>query len=100
MRDNRGSPVADAQVVLKPKSGEALLAPPPPIVSAIDATEVSPSWNKCSPARNGEVLYLHSVPTSSDDWAALLELSGGLAPDLPGFGRTSKAGNLDYSLPA
>jgi pimeloyl-ACP methyl ester carboxylesterase len=53
-----------------------------------------------APARTSEVLYLHSVPTSSDDWPALLELSGGLAPDLPGFGRTSKAGNLDYSLPA
>ena len=25
VRDNRGSPVADAQVVLKPKSGEALV---------------------------------------------------------------------------
>jgi len=52
------------------------------------------------PAREIEVLYLHSVPTSSDDWAALLEMSGGVAPDLPGFGRTSKAGNLDYALPA
>ncbi|MGH2894126.1 MAG: alpha/beta fold hydrolase [Solirubrobacteraceae bacterium] len=51
-------------------------------------------------ARDTEVLYLHSVPTSSDDWGALLELTGGVAPDLPGFGRTSKAGNLDYSLPA
>ena len=53
-----------------------------------------------APASDSEVLYLHSVPTSSDDWRALLELSGGLAPDLPGFGRTSKAGNLDYALPA
>jgi pimeloyl-ACP methyl ester carboxylesterase len=53
-----------------------------------------------APARTREVLYLHSVPTSSDDWVALLELTGGVAPDLPGFGRTSKAGNLDYSLPA
>jgi pimeloyl-ACP methyl ester carboxylesterase len=52
------------------------------------------------PALGSEVLYLHSVPTSSDDWPALLELTGGLAPDLPGFGRTSKAGNLDYSLSA
>jgi pimeloyl-ACP methyl ester carboxylesterase len=52
------------------------------------------------PARESEVLYLHSVPTSSDDWAALLDVSGGVAPDLPGFGRTSKAGNLDYALPA
>jgi len=53
-----------------------------------------------APARDSEVLYLHSVPTSSDDWLELLERSGGLAPDLPGFGRTSKAGNLDYALPA
>lgn len=45
-----------------------------------------------------EVLYLHSVPTSSDDWLALLELTGGTAPDLPGFGRSAKPGNLDYSL--
>lgn len=53
-----------------------------------------------APARNSEVLYLHSVPTSSDDWVDPLASSGGVAPDLPGFGRTSKAGNLDYTLPA
>lgn len=53
-----------------------------------------------APAHDSEVLYLHSVPTSSDDWQAPLALSGGVAPDLPGFGRTSKAGNLDYALPA
>ncbi|MGZ4169434.1 MAG: alpha/beta fold hydrolase [Solirubrobacteraceae bacterium] len=53
-----------------------------------------------APARDTEVLYLHSVPTSSDDWQAPLALSGGVAPDLPGFGRTGKAGNLDYALPA
>jgi pimeloyl-ACP methyl ester carboxylesterase len=28
----------------------------------------------------------------------MLERTGGIAPDLSGFGRTSKAGNLDYSL--
>jgi pimeloyl-ACP methyl ester carboxylesterase len=53
-----------------------------------------------APALHSEVLYLHSVPTSSDDWSAPLHLAGGLAPDLPGFGRSSKAGNLDYSLSA
>ena len=53
-----------------------------------------------APARDIEILYLHSVPTSSDDWAEMLDVTGGLAPDLLGFGRTSKAGNLDYSLPA
>jgi pimeloyl-ACP methyl ester carboxylesterase len=46
----------------------------------------------------GDVLYLHSVPTSSDDWVDLLALTGGIAPDLPGFGRSGKAANYDYSL--
>jgi pimeloyl-ACP methyl ester carboxylesterase len=43
-------------------------------------------------------LYLHGVPTSSDDWVALLDRTGGIAPDLIGFGRSAKAGNLDYTL--
>ncbi len=43
------------------------------------------------------ILYLHGVPTSSGDWTAFLELTGGIAPDLPGFGRSAKAGHLDYS---
>ena len=43
-------------------------------------------------------VYLHGVPTSSDDWVPFLELSGGLAPDLPGFGRTGKSGALAYTI--
>jgi pimeloyl-ACP methyl ester carboxylesterase len=43
-------------------------------------------------------LYLHGVPTNSDEWPVFLARSGGLAPDLPGFGRTGKAGNLDYTI--
>ncbi len=43
-------------------------------------------------------LYLHGCPTSSDDWGELLERTGGIAPDLVGFGRSAKAANLDYSL--
>jgi pimeloyl-ACP methyl ester carboxylesterase len=44
------------------------------------------------------VLYLHGVPTSSDQWLAFLERTGGLAPDLPGFGRTGKRGDGDYTI--
>jgi pimeloyl-ACP methyl ester carboxylesterase len=44
-------------------------------------------------------VYLHSVPTSSDDWLDLLERTGGVAVDLPGFGRSGKGGHLDYTLP-
>lgn len=45
-----------------------------------------------------DTVYLHGIPTSSDIWVPLLERTGGLAPDLIGFGRSSKAGNLDYTL--
>jgi pimeloyl-ACP methyl ester carboxylesterase len=43
-------------------------------------------------------LYLHGLPTSSDDWTPFLERTGGIAPDLIGFGRSAKSGNLDYSI--
>jgi pimeloyl-ACP methyl ester carboxylesterase len=60
----------------------------------------APVFYRRAPATDTATLYLHSVPTSSDDWTELLETTGGVAPDLPGFGRSSKAGNLEYTLPA
>ncbi len=44
------------------------------------------------------IVYLHGVPTSSFDWLTPLALGGGIAVDLPGFGRSGKRGDLDYSL--
>lgn len=44
------------------------------------------------------VLYLHGVPTSSDEWLPFLERTGGLAPDLPGFGRSGKRGDGDFTI--
>jgi pimeloyl-ACP methyl ester carboxylesterase len=63
-------------------------------------TEVagSPAFYRSAPSAGTPALYLHGVPTSSDDWIELLERSGGVAPDLPGFGRSGKAGNLDYTI--
>jgi pimeloyl-ACP methyl ester carboxylesterase len=46
---------------------------------------------------SGTPLYLHDAITSSDDWTTFLERTGGLAPDLIGFGRSGKGGHLDYS---
>lgn len=43
-------------------------------------------------------LYLHGVPTNSDDWVGFLERGGGIAPDLPGFGRSGKPGSLAYTI--
>jgi pimeloyl-ACP methyl ester carboxylesterase len=43
-------------------------------------------------------LYLHGVPTNSDEWVEFLARSGGIAPDLPGFGRSGKPGSLSYTI--
>ena len=58
----------------------------------------SPVFYRSAPATDPTPLYLHGIPTSSDDWLPFLERIGGIAPDLPGFGRTGKAANLDYTI--
>jgi pimeloyl-ACP methyl ester carboxylesterase len=58
----------------------------------------SPVFYRSAPAADPPPLFLHGIPTSSDDWRELLERTGGLAPDLLGFGRSGKGGQLDYSL--
>jgi pimeloyl-ACP methyl ester carboxylesterase len=50
-------------------------------------------------AGDAPILYLHGVPTSSWDWIPFLERFGGIAPDLPGFGRSAKPADFDYSIP-
>jgi len=56
-------------------------------------------WHS-APAGDGAApaLYLHGVPSNSDEWLPFLELGGGLAPDLPGFGRSGKPGSLRYTI--
>jgi pimeloyl-ACP methyl ester carboxylesterase len=58
----------------------------------------APIYYRSAPASDPRPLYLHGVPTSSDDWTGFLERTGGLAPDLIGFGRSSKGGHLDYTI--
>jgi pimeloyl-ACP methyl ester carboxylesterase len=43
-------------------------------------------------------LYVHGNPTNSDDWVEFLARTGGIAPDLPGFGRSGKPAHFDYSI--
>ena len=45
------------------------------------------------------VLYVHGVPTASWQWLPFLERTGGIAPDLPGYGKSGKPGDFDYSIP-
>jgi pimeloyl-ACP methyl ester carboxylesterase len=60
----------------------------------------TPVFYRSAPVPDGGSIpfYLHGIPTSSDDWSELLERTGGIAPDLVGFGRTGKGAHLDYTL--
>jgi pimeloyl-ACP methyl ester carboxylesterase len=49
-------------------------------------------------AGDAPILYLHGVPTHSHDWIPFLERTGGIAPDLPGFGKSAKPAEFDYSI--
>ena len=62
--------------------------------------DVEAFWRRAEPdAGAAPVLYLHGVPTSSDDWLPFLARTGGIAADLPGFGRSGKPASFDYSIP-
>ena len=56
-------------------------------------------WREAPATTTAPTLYLHGVPTSGSDWLPFLERTGGLAPDLPGFGRSGKSAGFDYSIP-
>jgi pimeloyl-ACP methyl ester carboxylesterase len=56
------------------------------------------TWRESEPRTAAPVLYVHGVPSDGDDWLPFLERTGGYAPDLPGFGRSGKPGDFDYSI--
>jgi pimeloyl-ACP methyl ester carboxylesterase len=59
---------------------------------------VDPLYWRSAHGAEPPVVYVHGVPDSSDVWLPFLERTGGVAPDLPGFGRSAKRADLDYSI--
>ena len=56
-------------------------------------------WREADPpAGTAPTLYVHGVPNSSELWDPFLERTGGVALDLPGFGRSDKPADFDYSI--
>jgi pimeloyl-ACP methyl ester carboxylesterase len=55
-------------------------------------------WHEAPALTTEPVVYVHGVPTNADDWLPFLERTGGLALDLPGFGRSGKAADFPYSI--
>ena len=57
-----------------------------------------PRWTRDPTAGSvPPIVWLHGVPTCADDWLPFLAAAGGYAPDLPGFGRSSKRGDGDFT---
>lgn len=52
-------------------------------------------WRRAGAA---PVLYVHGNPNNSDLWVPFLERTGGVAMDLPGFGRSAKPAQFPYSI--
>jgi pimeloyl-ACP methyl ester carboxylesterase len=71
----------------------------PPVEIAERRSEVAGLDTHWHQSGDAPILYLHGVPTAGWDWEPFLARSGGLAPDLPGFGRSAKPGDFDYSIP-
>jgi len=44
------------------------------------------------------ILWLHRVPNASEMWAPFQARAGGIAVDLPGFGRSGKPASFDYTI--
>lgn len=55
-------------------------------------------WRSAAQSTEHPVLYVHGVPTHSIEWPLFLRVTGGVAVDLPGFGRSEKPRHFDYSI--
>ncbi len=49
-------------------------------------------------AGDAPILYVHGNPNNSDLWLPFLGRTGGVAVDLPGYGRSAKPANFDYTI--
>jgi pimeloyl-ACP methyl ester carboxylesterase len=59
---------------------------------------VPTNWREAPSGDAAPILYLHGVPTASWQWLPFLERTGGIAPDLPGLGKSGKPADFDYSI--
>jgi pimeloyl-ACP methyl ester carboxylesterase len=59
---------------------------------------VQTHWREAPSEGRPPILYVHGVPTASWDWEPYLQRIGGIAPDLPGFGRSARPPDFDYSI--
>lgn len=87
---------------LSDHSGEIDTPLAPDEVGPATGGRVQVFWRSApAPAGAGSTaptLYLHGVPSNCDEWSDFLRRGGGLAVDLPGFGRSAKPAFLRYTI--
>ena len=70
--------------------------------AVIERTEeiggVSTHWREAPTSGGHPIVYLHGVPTASWQWLPFLERTGGIAPDLPGLGKSGRPTGFEYSI--
>jgi pimeloyl-ACP methyl ester carboxylesterase len=59
---------------------------------------VATHWREAPWGDAPPIVYVHGVPTGSWDWLPFLERTGGIAPDLPGMGKSGRPAAFDYSI--
>jgi pimeloyl-ACP methyl ester carboxylesterase len=69
-----------------------------PVTEHTETLGEQPAFWRAAPGGDPPVLYLHGVPNTGGLWSELLVRTGGVAPDLPGFGRTGKRGDGDFTM--
>jgi len=60
---------------------------------------VDSAWLE-APSDGTPALYVHGVPDEASMWTPFLERTGGMAPDLPGFGESAKPRGFPYGIDA
>lgn len=68
------------------------------ITEQTEVVDGEPIFWRVAPWEGTPTLYLHGVPTGSFDWIPFLERTGGIAPDLPGFARSTKRGTREFTI--
>jgi pimeloyl-ACP methyl ester carboxylesterase len=71
-----------------------------PITEHLETLDGQPVFWRSAEADPGAApaLYVHGVPTSSSDFTGFLAAGGGMAVDLPGFGRSGKRADGDFTI--
>ncbi len=69
-----------------------------PVTEHTETLGEQPAFWRSAPGGDPPVLYLHGVPNTGGLWTPLLARTGGIAPDLPGFGRSGKRGDGDFAM--